>query len=83
MNPLLGQIELFPFNFTPEGWLACQGQLLPIRQNQALFSLLGNQFGGDSTTTFALPDLQGKAPAPYLTYCMAVDGSMAVYPRRP
>lgn len=81
MEPLLGQIELFPYNFAPEGWLACQGQLMPINKYQALYSLLGTQFGGDDRTTFALPDLQGKAPAPHLTYCMAVE--RAVYPRRP
>src|SRR5271166_3436062 len=62
MNPFLGQITLFPFNFAPVGWALCEGQLLPIRQYTALFSLLGVQFGGDGRTNFALPDLRGRAP---------------------
>lgn len=80
MEPLLGQIELLPYTFVPERWLACQGQLLPINQYQALFSLLGISFGGDGHSTFGLPDLRDKAPLPGLTYCMAVEG---MYPRRP
>jgi microcystin-dependent protein len=61
-NPFLGQITLFPYNFAPFGWALCQGQLLSIAQNTALFSLLGTQFGGDGRTTFALPDLRGRVP---------------------
>lgn len=61
-EPFLGQIQAFGFNFTPRGWAACSGQLLPISQNQALFSLLGTTYGGDGQTTFALPDLRGRAP---------------------
>ncbi len=61
MDQFLGQIQLFGFNFAPRGWAFCRGQLLPINQNQALFSLLGTMYGGDGRTTFALPDLQGRA----------------------
>ena len=56
----LGQVTLFSFKFPPKGWAFCNGQVLPIAQNQALFSLLGTQFGGDGKTTFALPNLQGS-----------------------
>lgn len=59
-QPYLGQIEAFPFNFTPKGWQPCQGQLLAISQNQALFALLGTTYGGNGTTNFALPDLRGR-----------------------
>lgn len=58
-EPFLGQIEFFAFAQTPKGWLPCAGQLLSISQNQALFSLLGTNFGGDGRTTFGLPDLRG------------------------
>ncbi len=60
-NQFLGQIEVFAFDFPPRGWAACAGQLLPIASNQALFALLGTTFGGDGRTTFALPDLRGRA----------------------
>lgn len=60
MNPFLGQIQAFGFNFAPRGWAMCNGQLLPISQNTALFSLLGTTYGGDGRTTFALPDLRGR-----------------------
>jgi microcystin-dependent protein len=60
-EPFLGQITLFPYNFPPRNWADCQGQLLPISQNTALFSLLGTNFGGDGRVTFGLPDLQGRA----------------------
>ena len=60
MEPFLGQIQAFGFNFPPRGWAFCNGQLLPISQNTALFSLLGTTFGGDGETTFALPDLRGR-----------------------
>jgi microcystin-dependent protein len=59
-TPFVGQIELFGFNFAPRGWAFCNGQLLPISQNTALFSLLGTIYGGDGRTTFALPDLRGR-----------------------
>lgn len=58
--PYLGEIKLFACNFPPRNWAFCQGQLLPINQNQALFSLLGNQYGGNGQTTFALPDLRSR-----------------------
>jgi len=60
MEPFIGQIQLFGFNFAPRGWASCDGQLLPISQNTALFSLLGTTYGGDGRTTFALPDLRGR-----------------------
>src|SRR4051812_17050146 len=56
----IGEIRAFAFNFAPLGWAKCEGQLLPINQNQALFSLLGNFYGGDGRITFALPDLRGR-----------------------
>ena len=61
MDPFIGQIILFAGNFAPRGWALCDGQLLPIAQNQALFSILGTIYGGDGRTTFALPDLRGRA----------------------
>src|SRR5882724_2839705 len=61
-QPFLGAIGIFPWDWAPRGWSLCQGQLLSIQQNQALFSLLGTTFGGNGTTTFALPDLRGRAP---------------------
>ena len=62
MSPFVAEIRIFPFNFAPKGWAFCDGQLLPISQNTALFSLLGTTYGGDGKSTFALPDLQGNAP---------------------
>ena len=59
-EPFLGEIQMFGFNFPPRGWAHCDGQILPINQNQALFSLLGTTYGGDGRTTFALPDLRGR-----------------------
>jgi microcystin-dependent protein len=61
-TPFLGEIKIVPFNFAPQGWAFCNGQLLPINQNQALFSLLGTMYGGNGQTTFALPDLRGRVP---------------------
>lgn len=61
-DPFLGQITLVAFNFAPRGWAFCDGQLLAISQNQALFSLLGTTYGGDGRVTFALPDLRGRVP---------------------
>ena len=62
MEPLLGMIQLFGYDWAPTGWARCDGQLLSISQNTALFSLLGTTYGGDGRTTFALPDLRGRAP---------------------
>lgn len=60
-DPFVAEIRIFPFNFAPSGWAWCDGQLMPISQNTALFSLLGTIYGGDGKTTFALPDLMGRA----------------------
>src|SRR6516165_10721861 len=60
-EPYLGEIRLFSFNFAPRGWAFCQGQTLPINQNQALFALLGTTYGGNGQTTFSLPNLAGRA----------------------
>lgn len=60
-DPFVAEIRIFPFNFAPKGWAFCDGQLLPLSQNTALFSLLGTTYGGDGKSTFALPDLQGSA----------------------
>jgi microcystin-dependent protein len=62
VDPFVGQILFFPFNFPPKGYAFCQGQLLPISQNTALFSLLGTTYGGNGQSTFALPNLQGAVP---------------------
>ena len=61
-DPFVAEIRIFPFNFAPRGWAWCDGQLLPLSQNTALFSLLGTTYGGDGKSNFALPDLQGRAP---------------------
>jgi microcystin-dependent protein len=61
-DPFVAEIRIFPFNFPPTGWAFCDGQLMPISQNTALFALLGTVYGGDGKSTFALPDLQGSAP---------------------
>ena len=60
MENFLGELRLVPYTFAPRGWAVCEGQLLPINQNQALFALLGTNFGGNGKTTFALPDLRGR-----------------------
>jgi microcystin-dependent protein len=80
-EPFLGQIAFVPYNFVPKNWAACNGQLLAIAQNQALFSLLGTQYGGNGTTTFALPDMRGRvlvhegqAPGGPTTYTMGQTG---------
>jgi microcystin-dependent protein len=62
MDPFVAEIRIFPFNFPPRGWAWCQGQLLPLSQNTALFSLLGTTYGGDGKSNFALPDMQGNVP---------------------
>ena len=61
-DPFVAEIRIFPFNFAPKGWAFCDGQIMPISQNTALFSLLGTTYGGDGKSTFALPNLQGRAP---------------------
>ncbi|MEO7589168.1 MAG: tail fiber protein [Arachnia sp.] len=62
MDPILGELRLFGFMFAPSGWASCQGQLMPISSNTALYSLLGTTYGGDGRTNFALPDLRGRLP---------------------
>lgn len=61
-TPFLGEVKIISWNFSPKGWAMCNGQFLPINQNQALFSLLGTMYGGNGQTTFALPDLRGRVP---------------------
>jgi microcystin-dependent protein len=77
MQPFIGQIQTFPYTFAPQGWAPCDGRTLQIMQNQALFSLLGTNFGGDGQTTFALPTL--AAPVSGVGYFIALEGS---YPNR-
>ena len=72
-DPFVAEIRMFGFNFPPKGWAFCDGQLLPISQNTALFSLLGTMYGGDGKSTFALPDLQGSTP---LMWGQAKGGSL-------
>jgi microcystin-dependent protein len=62
MDPFVAEIRIFPFNFAPKGWAFCDGQILPLSQNTALFSLLGTTYGGDGKSNFALPDMQGNVP---------------------
>jgi microcystin-dependent protein len=71
MDPFLGETRAFAFGITPRGWAPCDGRLLSVQQNSALFSLLGTFYGGDGITTFALPDLRGRAP-------LGCDGSVAI-----
>jgi microcystin-dependent protein len=61
-DPFLGEIKIVGFNFPPKGWAFCNGQLMPINQNQALFAILGTTYGGDGQTNFGLPNLQGRIP---------------------
>lgn len=61
-DPFVAEVRMFPFNFPPTGWAFCNGQILPLSQNTALFSLLGTIYGGNGKSTFALPDLQGRSP---------------------
>ena len=61
-DPFVAEVRIFPFNFAPKGWAWCDGQLLPLSQNTALFSLLGTTYGGNGKSNFALPDLQGRSP---------------------
>ena len=76
MDQYIGEIKLFSFNFVPSGWVLCEGQILDVNQNQALFSLLGTTYGGDGRTTFAVPKLRGKGPTPYTHYCIALQGAL-------
>ena len=75
----MGQIQLFGFSFAPKDWAVCKGQILSVNEYQALYSLLGNQYGGDGRNTFALPNLQGAEPLPNMKYYIALTGT---YPTR-
>lgn len=75
----IGSINLFPYSFTPVGWMPCEGQILSIMSNQTLYSLIGPTYGGDGRTTFALPNLKGAEPMPTIKYFIAVNG---IYPQR-
>tara|TARA_Y100001933_G_C18632175_1_gene410861 strand:- start:292 stop:534 length:243 start_codon:yes stop_codon:yes gene_type:complete len=79
MEPILGQIQLFPFGFVPVGWSECVGQYLPIMNNEALYSVVGLTYGGDGRTNFRLPDLRGAKPVNGMRYCISMDGQ---YPQR-
>jgi len=74
-TPFLGEIKIVSFNFAPKGWAQCNGQFLPINQNQALFSLFGTMYGGNGQTTFALPDMRGRVP-------VHIGGSLSVQGQR-
>ena len=78
-EPFLSEIRLMSFNFAPKGWAMCNGQLLPINQNQALFAAIGTTYGGNGTTNFALPDLRGTQPRSRDTfapeYCISLQGA--------
>lgn len=75
----VGQIELFPYTFEPLDWLRCDGRLLSISEYSTLFTLIGNKYGGDGISNFALPNLMGTEPFPYMSYYIAYDG---LYPQR-
>lgn len=79
MEPFIGTIQIFAFNYAPVGWALCNGSLLNIAQNSALFSLIGCKYGGNGQTTFALPDLRNAAPNSNSAYYIAVSG---IYPSR-
>jgi microcystin-dependent protein len=79
IDPFLAEVRLLPYREPPRGWMSCQGQLLPIAQNVALFSLIKNTFGGDERTNFALPNLTQAAVPKGMNYCIALQG---VYPMR-
>jgi microcystin-dependent protein len=79
MDYFLGQIVCFPYTFAPLGWMLCNGATLQIQQNTALFTLIGTKFGGNGTTTFCIPNLQGAEPQPGSGYYICVSG---IYPAR-
>ncbi|MTV50430.1 tail fiber protein [Heliobacillus mobilis] len=87
MEPILGQIQIFAFNYAPDGWTLCDGRQLQVAQNQALFSLISNTYGGDGRTTFNLPDLRNAAPFPSTNpsapNCAYYIATMGIYPPRP
>lgn len=75
MDVFIGTIQLFGFSFAPRDWAACEGQLVNINQNEALFALLGTTYGGDGRSTFALPNLKGAEPLPNMKYYIALEGT--------
>jgi microcystin-dependent protein len=75
MPPMVGQISLFPYSFAPAGWMFCEGQLLPISENETLFTLIGTKFGGDGENTFALPNI--KPPTSNLHCCISLFGTFS------
>lgn len=77
-DSFVGEVQLFPYGFAPRGWMECEGQVLPIQQNDALFSLIGTKFGGNGTSTFALPDLRGLTPTKETRYYIEMDGIFPV-----
>lgn len=77
MEPFIGMIAILPYNFAPRGWAKCDGQTMSVQQNQALFALLGTNFGGDGHNTFGLPKL--ASPGPNLNYYIALEG---IWPSR-
>lgn len=79
MDTYIGTILLFAFPFAPMGWMSCEGQILTITTNQALFSLIGATYGGDGRSTFGLPNLNGAQPLPAMKYYICVNG---LYPQR-
>ena len=79
VDALIGTIQLFPYNFIPNGWSPCEGQVLTITQYQALFALIGATYGGDGRTTFGLPNLRGAEPLPTMRYFIAMVG---IFPSR-
>ena len=82
MDPILGQIILWPLNWVPDGWMACEGQELSIQANTPLYSLLGTTYGGNGSTTFKLPDLRSRVPlgAQIPTQVGSVSGAAAAWP---
>lgn len=80
MDYMIGEIQLFPYNFVPAYWAECNGQILQIMQNQALYSLIGIKFGGNGSSTFAVPNLNNSSPVNGMKYYIATAG---IYPQRP
>lgn len=80
MDYLIGEIQLFPYDFAPMNWVECNGQILQIMQNQALYALIGNKFGGNGSTTFAVPNLSNSSPVNGMKYYIATAG---IFPQRP
>lgn len=80
MEYYIGFISLLPYNFIPYGWMLCDGSVLQVSQYQALYALIGNTYGGNGSTTFALPNMQGLEPVPNMKYCIVPEGLFPVRP---